>query len=299
VREEGRATALGAAGESIAAALRRIGLAGPSSTFPSRTIADVRDRVYPLASPERPQSRRGPGTGLADSRAFGIWESVVFNRPHPHLLAAVAAGTLSLNVWAAGVASLEQPLTQDARQVYEWVAGSHDNQGLPFVIIDKRQAHLWVFDAGGREHGNAPVLLGAARGDHSVPGIGEMKLSQIRPEDRTTPAGRFKAEVGHNLRGETVVWVDYDGGVSMHPVLTTEPSERREQRLATSTPADNRVSYGCINVPKAFHQSVVLRTIKGGHAMVYVLPETKPVASVFPQLVPTAASRAGPPTYSR
>jgi hypothetical protein len=210
-----------------------------------------------------------------------------------------AAASVLLQTWSATAATLEQPLTREARQVYDWVARSHDNQGLPFIIIDKRQAHVWVFDAGARERGNAPVLLGAARGDHSLPGIGEMKLSQIRPEDRTTPAGRFKADIGRNLRGETVVWVDYDGGVSMHPVLTTEPSERREQRLATPTPADNRVSYGCINVPKAFHQAVVLGTVKGGHAMVYVLPETKPLASVFTQLAPTAANRTGSKAAAR
>ncbi len=203
---------------------------------------------------------------------------------HPKVLAALAAGALSLDLGVARAAYVEQPLTHDAKQVYEWVARSHDNHGLPFIIIDKRQAHVWVFDAHAHERGNAPVLLGAARGDDSLPGIGTMKLSQIRPQDRTTPAGRFEADVGRNLRGENVVWVDYDGGVSMHPVLTTEPKERREQRLATPTPADNRVSYGCINVPTVFHQSVVLGTIKGGHAMVYVLPETKPLASVFRQL---------------
>ena len=82
--------------------------------------------------------------------------------------------------------------------------------------------------------GDAPVLLGSAKGDHSIPGIGDLPLSQIRPQDRTTPAGRFKAEVGKNLRGESVVWVDYDGGVSMHPVLTTERNEHREQRLAAA-----------------------------------------------------------------
>ena len=48
----------------------------------------------------------------------------------------------------------------------------------------------------------------------------------------------------------------------MHPVLTTERSERREQRLATPTPTDNRVSYGCINVPKDVPRTVVLGTVK-------------------------------------
>ncbi len=98
--------------------------------------------------------------------------------------------------------------------------------------------------------GNAPVLLGVARGDHTVPGIGDKKLSEIKSEERTTPAGRFVAEVGTNARGEDVVWVDYDSAVSMHRVLTTNAKEQRARRLQTPTPNDNRVSYGCINVPE-------------------------------------------------
>jgi hypothetical protein len=207
------------------------------------------------------------------------------------VLAVVAAGCLAWPAWSAGPAP-KQALTRDAEQVLQWVARSRDNESLPFMIVDKRQAHLWVFDRAGRLRGDAPVLLGAARGDHSVPGIGDMKLSEIKPSDRTTPAGRFKAEVGTNLRGESVVWVDYDGGVSMHPVLTTMPKERRVERLATPTPTDNRVSYGCINVPQAFHQAVVLGTVEQGPSIVYVLPESTPLGSVFRQVAPLATSRA-------
>lgn len=207
------------------------------------------------------------------------------------LLAALAAGCLWWQAWAAGPTP-KQALTPDAEQVLGWVARTHDNRGLPFMIIDKRQAHLWVFDRAARLQGDAPVLLGSARGDHSVPGIGDLPLSQIKPSDRTTPAGRFKAEVGKNLRGENVVWVDYDGGVSMHPVLTTEAKERRAERLATPTPADNRVSYGCINVPKAFHEAVVLGTVKRGHGIVYVLPESTALREVFKQVAPVASSQS-------
>jgi hypothetical protein len=205
----------------------------------------------------------------------------------------LVAGGLAAQAFAGQTTSGQastRPLTPDAQQVYEWVARSGDNEGLPFMIIDKRRAHLWVFDRAAQARGDAPVLLGRARGDHSLPGIGSMPLAQIRPEDRTTPAGRFKADVGENLRGEKVVWVDYDGGVSMHPVLTTERSERREQRLATPTPADNRVSYGCINVPTAFHHAVVLGTVQRGPSIVYVLPESRPLSAVFTQLAPQAGN---------
>lgn len=175
-------------------------------------------------------------------------------------------------------------LTADAAELLDWVARSRDNDGLPFMIIDKRQAHLWVFDRSGKLQGNAPVLLGVARGDDTAPGIGDKKLSEIKSEERTTPAGRFVAEVGMNARGEDVVWVDYDAAVSMHRVLTTNAKEQRARRLETPTPNDNRVSYGCINVPKAFFENVVSATVNGGNSVVYVLPESRPLRSVFSRL---------------
>lgn len=119
------------------------------------------------------------------------------------------------------------------------------------------------------------MLLGAALGDHPVPGIGERPIGQIRPEERTSPAGRFVSEQGLNLTGEDVTWVDYDNAVSLHRVRTGKPSERRRERLATPTPDDNRIWYGCINVPVAFYD----RNIRPGPqsrrpAVIYVLPET-------------------------
>ena len=199
----------------------------------------------------------------------------------------LAAAGLSLPAFA-GTSPPATKMTGEAAQVYDWIVQSRDNQGLPFMILDKRQAHLWVFDRGAQQKGDAPVLLGSAKGDHTVPGIGDLKLSQIKPEDRTTPAGRFVADVGKNERGEDVVWVDYDSGVSMHPVLTTNAKEQRERRLATSTPADNRVSFGCINVPKAFHADVVLGTVRRGNSVVYILPDSSPLKSVFSQIAGSA-----------
>ena len=196
--------------------------------------------------------------------------------------ALAAVSCLSLQpLWAA---TPTKALTADAAELLEWVARSRDNDGLPFMIIDKRQAHLWVFDRSGKLQGNAPVLLGVARGDDTAPGIGDKKLSEIKSEERTTPAGRFVAEVGVNARGEDVVWVDYDAAVSMHRVLTTNAKEQRARRLETPTPNDNRVSYGCINVPKAFFESVVSATVRDGNSVVYVLPETRPLRSVFSRL---------------
>jgi hypothetical protein len=165
--------------------------------------------------------------------------------------------------------------------VADWVIDSGDNHGLPFVIIDKVDAKVFVFYADGRLRGAAPALLGLARGDDSVPGIGNRKMSSMRPEERTTPAGRFVASLGHNFNGEDLLWVDYDGAVSLHRVVTNRPKERRLQRLSTPTPLDNRISFGCINVPVKFYNNVVNPAFTGTNGIVYVLPETRPVNETF------------------
>jgi hypothetical protein len=169
----------------------------------------------------------------------------------------------------------------DARHVADWVADSRDAKGFDFVIVDKKYARVYVFDADARLRGSAPVLLGSARGDDSVPGIGSRPMAQVRPQERTTPAGRFVAERGRNTLGEDVIWVDYDAAVSMHRVRATNSKERRRERLATPTIDDNRISYGCINVPVAFYEAYIRPIFAILRAVVYVLPEVKPVQQVF------------------
>ena len=171
--------------------------------------------------------------------------------------------------------------SRDVRHLADWVVDSGDNAGLPFVIVDKTNARVFVFDASGRIQGTAPALLGVTRGDHTVPGIGDRELSDMPPETRTTPAGRFVAARGMSTRGEDVLWVDYEAGVSLHRVITTLPEERRLQRLASPTPLDNRISYGCINVPARFYEKVVVPAFERGNGIVYVLPETRPTREVF------------------
>lgn len=167
------------------------------------------------------------------------------------------------------------------KQVADWVARSADNQSLPFAILDKVDARVYVFDAAARLIDTSPVLLGGAVGDESVAGIGNRPIADVKPEERTTPAGRFVSRPGRNAGGEQVVWVDYEASVSMHRVRISDPKEHRLERLASPSPADNRISYGCINVPVAFFDSVVQPVLARGPAVVYVLPETRALADVF------------------
>lgn len=171
--------------------------------------------------------------------------------------------------------------SQQARDVADRVVDSGDNHSLPFAIVDKTDARVFVFDVAGKLRGAAPALLGLARGDDAVPGIGNRPLSSMRPEERTTPAGRFVAALDRNMHGKEILWVDYENAISMHPVITTKPAERRAQRLATPTPLDNRISYGCINIPPQFFDKVVRPAFTGTDGIVYVLPETRSAHAVF------------------
>ncbi|MDO8889808.1 MAG: hypothetical protein U1E02_04660 [Hydrogenophaga sp.] len=172
-------------------------------------------------------------------------------------------------------------VSDDARLMAHWIASTGDHTAMPFVLIDKRAARLYVFDAQARLVDNTAVLLGSAPGDDSVPGIGDKPIALVLPQERTTPAGRFAGQRGLNLDGEDVVWVDYDAAVSMHRVRANNPKERRLERLASDTADDNRISYGCINIPASFFDAHIATTFANQRAMVYVLPEQKSLQTVF------------------
>lgn len=172
----------------------------------------------------------------------------------------------------------------EVEAVAGWVVATADNGTLDFAIVDKRHASVHVFEVSGRLLGTTPVLLGYAVGDDSVAGIGERPIEAVRPEERTTPAGRFVAEPGRNALDEEVVWVDYGAAVSMHRVRLTNPAERRAARLASPTAADNRISFGCINMPPRFFDTVLWPRFRTRGGIVYVLPEVRPLYEVFPAL---------------
>jgi hypothetical protein len=183
-------------------------------------------------------------------------------------------------------------------RVRDYVIKAGRNAQRQFIVIDKQRARLFVFSTQGELEAESPILLGAARGDFSVPGIGERRLADIKPHEKTTPAGSFFSRPGHNLAGEDVIWLDYKAGVSMHRVRATNPAERRLERLASQTSLDNRISFGCINVPKQFYERSVRPVFRGDGAWVYVIPETMPVERFIAggsEILPGLAGRQAHP----
>ena len=181
----------------------------------------------------------------------------------------------------AGDGLQAQDASAEARQVANVVAATRDNQRLPYIIIDKANARVFVFDAAGRLMGSDAALLGMARGDESAHGIGARKLSAIGPSDRVTPAGRFLAWLDHDALGQEVLLVDYDASIALHAVVEGTVAERRAERLASATPDDNRISFGCINVPLRFYAEVVRPAFAGTRGYVYILPESGSPMALF------------------
>ena len=175
----------------------------------------------------------------------------------------------------------QETASPEARQMADWVVDSGDNKNMPFVILDKKEAKVYVFHAHGGLRGAAPVLLGITVGDDSFPGVGNKPLSMVKPEEKTTPAGRFLAASDKNVKGSDIVWIDYDSAVSLHAVVKGKPEERRAERLASPLPSERRISFGCVNVPVNFFKTALLPSFKKSDGIVYVLPETHSTRQVF------------------
>lgn len=176
-------------------------------------------------------------------------------------------------VWALDPTEAAPP---HVRAALRTLRAANDARGLPFALVDKPGATLYVFGADGQLRGAAPALLGQSRGDGADPGAGEhMKQQGSLPVDmRTTPAGRYASEPGYNLKGDPVVWFDYDAALAIHRLRPSPVQEQRPQRLASATPEDNRITLGCVVVAPEFFDRVVAPALGRGPGVVYVLPET-------------------------
>src|SRR5258706_15625467 len=92
-----------------------------------------------------------------------------------------------------GSAAVEGETSRSAAtaRVADWIAASGDNGSLPYIIVDKKAASLFLFDAKRKPLGKAPVLVGVAVGDDATPGVGSKTLADLGPAEKTTPSGRF------------------------------------------------------------------------------------------------------------
>jgi hypothetical protein len=194
----------------------------------------------------------------------------------------LASGTLSAQELVHRVADFAgQGASADTQYVAQWALDQGDNRNLPYVVVDKRAARMFVFNPLGQLLGSTPVLTGLAFGDHAATDLAQREPSDLRPHERTTPAGRYLSEPGRNLQGEDIVWLDYAAKLAIHRVRADSNEAQRLLRLASPTPDDNRVSLGCVVVPVAFYERLVRPVLGKSRGVVYILPDSQPVREVF------------------
>lgn len=169
----------------------------------------------------------------------------------------------------------------DVGEIAKRAVATGDNSGKIFAVIDKVAATVSLYDPSGNLMAASPVLVGQAIGDASVPGIGDRRIQDIAAHERTTPAGRFESQPGVNLSGETIVWIDYNAAVSMHRLRPSKSGDKRPERMESASPLDNRITYGCVNVPVEFYEKWVLPTLGRTAGLIYVLPETQSAKDLF------------------
>jgi hypothetical protein len=182
---------------------------------------------------------------------------------------------------AAAAFAIFSDASDDAKQALQWALQSADNRSLPFAIVDKKAARIFVFESDGQLRGASPALLGLSPGDGGLVSLVNRLVTSLALDERTTPAGRFVSEPGHNLNGEAIVWIDYAAKLAIHRLRPADPRERRAERLASSTADDNRISFGCVIVPVSFYESVIAPSLGKSQGVVYVLPETENMQRLF------------------
>jgi len=125
-----------------------------------------------------------------------------------------------------------------------------------------------------------PALVGMSKGvGRQAPTIAPH--SAMSPQVRITPAGRFLSKLAIDSHGKELLVLDYDASISLHAVVKGTPKEHRAERLKSATAQDNRISFGCINVPPEFYTTKVSAAFTGTKGVVYVLPETSPASQLF------------------
>jgi hypothetical protein len=253
-------------------------------------------RLHPAAAPQLPPidltlhpaaSPKTPPIGLAPPPATAPLSPTIDAAIQP--LATPESNPILLALHTATASA-------EVLSVARWVTQSGDNAGLPFLLIDKVNAKVFAFDRSGQLKGAAPALLGMARGDRLL-APNTATMAQMPPQVRITPAGRFVSKLAIDSHGKELLVLDYDASISLHAVVKGTPKEHRAERLSSATAQDNRISFGCINVPTVFYSTIVSPTFTNTKGIVYVLPETSPASQLFGfNAVGSAVSGSGAPS---
>jgi hypothetical protein len=157
----------------------------------------------------------------------------------------------------------------------QWVMNNDDSLGMPFAIADKVDGSVTFFSPDGNLLATTPALFGSTYGDiYSDKQLNKDKSSKSS-SDMITPAGRFEAKTGKSKDYGKSIKFFKEGKrvIAIHKTYIGKPSQRRQERLRTQDPNDNRVSMGCVNIPADMMKDFGVLFEGGG--VVYILPETE------------------------
>lgn len=227
-----------------------------------------RRRIDQAAEPMKVRLER-PSAAISDVLGAMRGETVAIEQPPAIRREGEVALTEGKQVPFAKRANFRNvAASSDATLTADWIVSTNDNKGMSFLVADKVNGAVFIFDGEGNLVRKASALFGMNVGD-------QMPIEA--EAERITPSGRFEAktDTGVEYYGTTVDFYETDdNALAIHKVYLEEPAERRQQRLDSKTPADNRISYGCINVDeRIFNRDIAPAFADGG--IVYVLPETK------------------------
>lgn len=162
---------------------------------------------------------------------------------------------------------------------------AHPNK--PIVIVDKQMGLTYMIDANGVLAGKSASLTGKTKGDfRSEEAKKTASVESIAEKDKVTEAGMFEGALKKSEDyGRVITLQEFNNySVALHQTYLKKPAERRQERLESATPEDNRISFGCINVPNEFMQNVVLKSIPYGMTRfpIVVIPESKSIQAFWP-----------------
>lgn len=142
----------------------------------------------------------------------------------------------------------------------------------PVLVLDKENASLTVYYPDTQTRITQPALLGRIKSD-------KLDMTNYDHEERAngiTPSGTFTVnnEFSWQLNEPMLVFIQGAYAVdAIHPLWTRNPDQHRVQRLYSPTPADNRVTGGCVNVDPDFFYNVLVNLPNG--TKFTILPEAE------------------------
>ena len=194
---------------------------------------------------------------------------------------------------AVAKANMSKAAQEAYSTIYPSIAAKLKAENKFFVLTDKPNARVFIFNPDGSLFLQKKVLIGKTVGDY-------YKGNTDKVENRITPAGLFTMGLRDAKRGggeaQTAGGYDFgkvfvldkaiDGEYSVtlfHSVWTKEKdAQQRLAALQKEGAADSRYSFGCINVDKATYGSLVANNLQQmDGAALFIVPDKQELVGEF------------------